>query len=268
MVRKVFGITAGFLVACGLLAGILGNDWVPFCNSVKNDAAKKLLSLVDQSELRLQQAEQQIRRFDEAVKENAGDVVLVAAKLEKLKRRRELTQVEINRYRGDLEQLKTGLLTGSGLVSTTGRQLAPAELQDRVDHQARMIDIRQSELKVLDKLLAVGNQRLATIQRFAVEAPRKRQQLVAQCELLKAKMVTANELKLWQAELQSFDVATDDRFQEVMESLEELGVQVDAEVAGMTALMELETEGPGIPTQQVSTEQLLAQIDRTLQPAR
>lgn len=250
-----------FCVAC--LSFVLGNNFVPWLMTAKQSAANHLLELVDQYELKLQQANGKITDYEHAVVAQAKRRSRMKSMLDKLDHGLDESRAAIAAHRGKLVSLQARLVDHGTVFTSTGRTMSSTQIQAAIDQSRRAITFAQQRIESLNKLSQPCEQQLAALDHACEIAPTRIASLRTYCKDLEGKITLAKEMQQWTDEMLIAQSGGDRTPEHIEQALREIETDIDGEVAGLSTLLSIR-HPDGAPSLPVPTENLIAQIDDAL----
>lgn len=267
--RGLMGVVLLVLLLLGVGYLILGNDFVPWVRTVRDDARTRLEKLVDSHRLAIKQVEEAIGKVKETAGPLAEKVVRERVEIDRSLRDQERARQEILERKANLSAVRDKLEAHQPVRLVGGSELTQTELPIYLKHQERKMTLADEKLsflsemitkrqKDLDRLVKQRNQLPLTI----TELELSREYLIEKTAFYEQQLASAGSDESALASLENL-------VKEAQATLEKAHTEIDVRLAtiqGVTALaLDEPVEKGSVGT---STEEIVSEIQRIIGEAR
>lgn len=251
------------VLAVAALAWILGPDWESFKNAWKGSARDQILSLVEESRLKVARAEEKIEQAQKGQARLPGQIVRLRAHLDRIDRQKGQAEAQIARSRSDLQWMRKRLGEGLPVRTVSGRKLTVQQARLRVRRLQQQLALAGEKLTFMDQLRRKGSARLAKLQQQHRDGAFALEQLAMSRDALLEKAEWYEQMASLTEDLPEGAGGYDELLAEAQRTLEEAHVTLDARLAmaeGLPAAEEPIDRGEDVE----ATEQLASEIGQIL----
>lgn len=246
---------SGMLVTV-TLGMVLGKDYRPFMRTAQKSAAQKLLALVDQYELKIQQVHVKIEDYENRIVANSKQRFRVRSLLSDIDRRQSEATRQIANHRAKLESLQVRLINNDGTVfASTGEPMRSAEIQQTIDRSKRSIESNRHRAESHEKMSKSCQMVLQKLDVSCESGPEKIASLRSFAKDLRTKIAMAKEMQTLTDQVSSV-VGETTSSEQIMESMVAIDRDIDAELAGLSTLLSIRAGADNIAVDESLDESL------------
>ena len=260
--NKVVRLSIVAILMVSGVAWLLGSDFQPWVQTARKSAADQIMALVDSYELKVAQVQQKIKQYEESVVAQAKRRARFEKLLVRLDDGIDGADAVVSKNRSQLTSLHARLKDNKPVYASTGREMSSQQIEVTVETCKKEIKWAEQRKESLSTRRSSCSAQLDELNDMCDAAPAKVKSLRAFCADLKNKLALTREMQKWSDEMSASNEVGVKSPQVLEDELRAIDADIDAEVAGLSALLEVRTAHSVDPS--VPRESLIAQIETVL----